>query len=39
MNLPNLVWSIFRKVIDIKNGIVNKNSILTYLQNQSFFNY
>jgi hypothetical protein len=39
MNLPNLVWSIFRKVIDIKNTLVNKKPMMTYLQNWLFLNY
>ena len=38
MNLPNLVWSIFRKVIDIKNTLVNKKPMMTYLQILCFFN-
>lgn len=38
MKLPNLVCLIFRKVIDIKTGIVNKISIITYLQKQFFLN-
>jgi len=38
MNLPNLVWSIFRKVIDRKNVIVNKNPMMTYLQILYFLN-
>lgn len=33
MEKPNLVWSIFRKVIDRKNVIVNKIQKPTYLQN------
>ncbi len=32
MKKTNLVWSIFRKVIDRKNDIVNKNLKATYLQ-------
>ena len=39
MKKPNLVWSIFRKVIDRKNVIVNKNLKATYLQIPYFFNY
>lgn len=38
MKLPNLVWLIFRKVIDRKNDIVNKNLKATYLQIPYFFN-
>jgi hypothetical protein len=32
MKKPNLVWLIFRKVIDRKNVIVNNNLQVTYLQ-------
>ena len=39
MEKPNLVWSIFRKVINRKNVIVNKISQTTYLQISYFFNY
>ncbi len=39
MEKPNLVWLIFRKVIDRKNVIVNKNLKSTYLQILYFFNY
>jgi hypothetical protein len=39
MNLPNLVWLIFRKVIDIKNTLVNKKPMMTYLQILCFLNY
>ena len=38
MRKPNLVWSIFRKVIDRKNVIVNKNLKVTYLQKSYFLN-
>lgn len=38
MNLPNLVWLIFRKVIDRKNVIVNKKPMMTYLQILYFLN-
>ncbi len=38
MKKPNLVWLIFRKVIDRKNDIVNNNLQMTYLQNTCFFN-
>ncbi len=39
MKKPNLVWLIFRKVIDRKNNFVNKNQELTYLQKSFFLNY
>ena len=38
MNIPNLVWLIFRKVIDRKNSIVNKKPMTTYLQILYFSN-
>jgi hypothetical protein len=38
MKKPNLVYLIFRKVVDRKNVIVNKNLKLTYLQILCFFN-
>jgi len=38
MKLPNLVWSIFRKVIDKKNTLVNKKPMMTYLQNLRLLN-
>ena len=39
MKKPNLVWSIFRKVIDRKNGIVNNNLKPTCLQITYFLDY
>ena len=39
MKSPNLVWSIFRKVIDIKSTVVNKKSAVSYLQKQKKFIY
>jgi len=39
MKKPNLVWLIFRKVIDRNKGFINKNRNETYLQKQYFFCY
>ena len=38
MKKPNIVWSIFRKVIDSQNSFINKISKPTYLQNSCFLN-